>query len=145
MSKDVFGISDESETQKVIERYPIIGSVMSIMHGSGINFDWYALDSGRYITLYNSYESMNEAGMYDAATDFSITIDKTDVYNITVRCLSKYRYYWNKYQLKEYIEDTYLNCLDMAIKTWEKEYPIHSGIREKKTYELIVVNVGGDE
>jgi hypothetical protein len=139
MSKENVGISDDTDTQEVIERYPVISTLMGIMHGSGINSDWYALDKGGYIILYNSYESMNEAGMYDADTDFSITIDKTDVYNYTVRCLSRNRHYWNKYGLKEYIEDTFINCFGMAIKEHKGEYPIKSGIREKKTYELIIV------
>ena len=139
----VFGISDEEETQKVIEKYPIIGTFMDICHGSGINSDWYAIDKGRYIILYNSYESMNETGFYDADTSFSVTIDKTDTDNMIIRCLDRNRHYWNKYQLKEYLEDHISECFRMAIKERENEYPIRSGIREKITHELIIADNGG--
>jgi len=138
-----YGISDDDDTKKVIERYPIIGTLMDICHGSGINSDWYAIENKGYIILYNSYESMNESGMYDANTSFSVTIEKKDTNNIVIRCLDQYRYYWNKYGLKEYLEDTIYECFRMAIEKHKDESPIRSRIREKKTYELIVVNNGG--
>ena len=138
----MYDISNDSETQMGIEKYPVIEEFMCSCHGSGIDYEWYAVENKGYIVLTNSYHSMNDCGMYDAVIDFSVTIPKTDILNFDVKCLSN-RYYWNKYGLKEYLEDTIHYGLTEAINTLKDQWPIKSGIRQKEIWELLNVKKEG--
>lgn len=91
------GFEYEDEIEKIRNILP---------HGSGINSDW-SIDIKKDVVICkNSYERMNEAGMYDGVFPFSVRYAKDD-FKVTFHSLSsKERRIANEEGLKEYLEDT---------------------------------------
>lgn len=133
-----YGISSDGETQDIYNKYPVIAEFMGFLHGSGIDYDWYAEDKGKNIILYNSYHSMDENGFYDYITDFKVIIPKNDIMKFKVQCIG-FRYAWNKYMLKEFLYDQIHYGLSESVNKLKDEWPIKSGLREEKIYRIFKV------
>ena len=134
----MFGISDDGTTQEIYNKYPVIAEFMGFLHGSGIDYDWYAHETKKNIILYNSYHSMNDAGMYDYITDFKVIIPKNDIMRFKVQCIG-FRYAWYKYMLKEFLYDQVYYGLSESVNKLKDEWPIKSGLRIEMIYRLFGV------
>lgn len=130
-----FGISGDEITQAILRRYPVIDDLVNRVHGSGIDYDWFALETKRFVRLTNTFHAMNETGMYVATCDFTIIIPKTDMMAFKVQCSSG-RYWWNRNMLGDYITDLVSNTLHEIVRAREKEFPVVRGFRVNAVFEL---------
>ena len=80
-------------------------------HGSGINGDWNIYYDKKNIVATNIYSAMNEAGYYDADIPFKLIIPKDNQANFKLHFDSNYQYYVKKYQLRDYLEETFAEAL----------------------------------
>jgi hypothetical protein len=79
---------------------------MERIHGSGIDYDWYAETRGENVVLYNAYHLMNDVGMYYAISEFAVVLPKSNPNDFKIQYRSDMsRYYGNKHMLKSYLED----------------------------------------
>ena len=124
----MYNISDETTTQEVLKKYPVISLFCDTLHGSGVDYEWFAEETKKEIICFNSYHAMNEMGYYDRVIGFVVHFPKNNLYDCYVKNTDD-RYGWNKYMLRDYLSDTVHFAISDSIKALEKEFPIKSGIR----------------
>ncbi len=78
--------------------------ILLLPHGSGIDSDWYQLDTDpkKCLKFSNSYHVMNENGYYDGWIDFTATIKPSLVFEMDLIITGKFG---NRQDLKLYLED----------------------------------------
>ena len=136
----MYNISNDSQTQTLVEKYPVLSTFMELCHGSGIDYSWSGHEDKNNIILRNSFHVMNDNGMYCAVCDFSVIIPKNDILNISVKCHSN-RYWWNYTSLGEYLPDTIHFSLCDSIKKHNTGMPYKDGLRKVEKYEAVPVRV----
>lgn len=132
-----FGISNEDTTVEVMNKYPILEKFCDHLHGSGIDYDWTAEETKNHVKLHNSYHCMNEAGMYCATQDFTITMPKNDIADFKITCDNKSRYWWDRNCLRDYLYDTAHYILSEALKADAEKRPVESGFIAETKYRLV--------
>ena len=76
-------------------------------HGSGINGPWEVILKKDRATCYNTFDHMNENGMYDAEIDFSVTFRMNGEVSVRFHGLnSKGRRFVENDGLRDYLEET---------------------------------------
>jgi hypothetical protein len=130
-----FGVSNDPETQRVLERHPYIDELVNSVHGSGIDYDWYADETPTNIRLYNSYHLMDDGGMYYANADFTVIIPKKNPkgFRVTYRD-DRSRYYANKHMLADYLYDTISWQLSEILKQSRREKVIPDWMRKPNVW-----------
>ena len=77
-------------------------------HGSGINYDYEIRVVGSWLYASNSYDVMDENGMYISAIPFTVCYKNGKLAYIQFNGLTPRGYYIaNKYAIKEYLYDLY--------------------------------------
>ena len=127
-----YGVSNSRQTESVLKKYPFVRKFVNSVHGSGIDYDWFAEESQNNIRLYNSYHTMDEYGRYDAVVDFAILIPKKNPLKFKLQFLGdRCRYYANKYDLRDYLEDTIYDGLEESLKG-RRNPPQRTGTAKKR-------------
>lgn len=103
--------NDEIE---ICGKYPIIEKFCSLLHGSGIDYDWDIKENKKSIVCSNSYHSMDENGFYDRIIGFKVIFPKNNLYAFTVKCTDD-RYGYEKYSLSQYLPDVVYSTLIESI------------------------------
>ena len=76
-------------------------------HGSGINGPWQVVLKKDRATCYNTFDHMDEHGMYDAYIDFSVTFRQDGEVSVRFHGLnSKGRRFVENDGLRDYLEET---------------------------------------
>ena len=88
-------------------------------HGSGINGDWQVVLKKDRATCYNTFDHMDENGMYDAYIDFSVTFKPGRQVSVRFHDLTKDGRAAIKDGLREYLEDTLAESWDGIAKELE--------------------------
>ena len=88
-------------------------------HGSGINSDWQVVLKKDRATCYNTFDHMDENGMYDAYIDFSVTFKPGRKVNVRFHDLTKDGRAAIKDGLREYLEETLAESWDGIAKELE--------------------------
>jgi hypothetical protein len=143
-----FGISNDEKTQEIIKNYPLIEEFCIMLHGSGIDYDYYIEENEKEIKLFNAFHCMNENGYYVTSQNFTVTIPKKDIFEFTVKCPDKNRYWWNKLDLQSYLAECISQTLNDVKNSFlakiDREkgiYPISIGIMQHEpTYEIFKIN-----
>lgn len=136
----MYNISNDSQTQTLIEKYPVISTFMDSCHGSGIDYSWSGHEDKNNIILRNSFHVMDDCGMYCAVCDFSVVIPKMDMLNFLLKCHSN-RYYWNRNMLSDMLSEDIHYQLSEAIKKHNTGMPYKDGLREVTVYHAVPVRV----
>ena len=114
------GGSTSEKTQKIMRKYQYLRRFFSRTHGNGINYLWHAEESPKNIRVYNSFDSLEYHGV-DGCVDFVVVIPKGKPLKFKVQYQgNKSRYYANKYQLTEYLDDLFYKALSEAVKSQKK-------------------------
>jgi len=114
-------INKNNKTEQVMKKYPYVRKFFNEAHGSGVNYDWFAEETPTNIRLYNSFDAYTENGMLDARVNFVVLIPKKKPLNFKLQYRdSKSRYYANKYQLTEYLDDLFYEVLSEAVNSQKK-------------------------
>lgn len=119
---------------KTLEKIRMAKAIENVLpHGSGINGDWNITIRPDRVTCRNTYDHMDEYGMYDAYIDFSV-IFKNDTVKVMFHNLNSKGYrFVNNDMLRQYLEDTFAECIN-AVETikilgrnryYENYYPYH--------------------
>ncbi len=135
----MYNIANDKDTLAVMAKYPIIKEFCNTLHGSGIDYEYYAIENKHDITLFNAFHCMNDCGMYVCSQNFKIVIPKSDITDFKVYCTDKSRYWWNTLMLKEYLEDTIASVFYEIFKRKNNIPPIKSGFRVRTAYEIVEV------
>lgn len=81
--------------------------------GSGINCHWEIEEKQGYYKCSNSFQVMNEVGMYIGWSDFSLIVPFKNPTDFRLHFHGKQSQALNQYyQLREYLEDTFYYTLD---------------------------------
>ena len=88
-------------------------------HGSGINGDWQVVLKKDRATCYNTFDHMDENGMYDAYIDFSATFKPGRQVSVRFHDLTKDGRAAIKDGLREYLEETLADSWDGVAKELE--------------------------
>jgi hypothetical protein len=84
----------------------------NLPHGSGINGDWKIVDKGKFFVATNFYETMTDAGFYDAVVDFKVNIPKENPRRFKLTFIGRVsQYQARKNQLRFYLEDLFAEVL----------------------------------
>jgi hypothetical protein len=103
-----YGIGNDSETHKVLTKHPIANYIVNSVHGSGINYDWYADETQNNIRLYNKYDLMDEMGYYTHAIDFVVVIPKKNPKEFKIQYPNDFsRYHAKRNAMSEYLYDIF--------------------------------------
>lgn len=83
----------------------------ALPHGSGINYRWDSEVTARSIRFYNSYQAMDENGMYDGYADFALILPIVNSQLCWDSCKLQFsgrlaQYLNQKHCLREYLGDT---------------------------------------
>jgi len=108
----MFGYSSEIDWEQFSERER--ATIENLPHGSGIDCDWFCEKNGAgKVVCYNSYHCMDEFGYYDGYADFSVrwVAGKEKDFRLMFHGVNG-QYLDRKYQLREYLEDTFYYNLE---------------------------------
>jgi hypothetical protein len=98
-----YGIGNDSLTRKVLTKHPIANYIANSVHGSGINYDWYADETQSNIRLYNKYDLMDEMGYYTHVIDFVVVIPKKNPKEFKIQYPDDFsRYHAKRNAMSEY-------------------------------------------
>jgi len=136
----IFGISDNASTTTILAKYPLLMAFCENLHGSGINYNWFAEENKNNIILYNKYDVMNSCGMEIGAEDFKIIIPKNDLMNFKITFSNKNRYWINSILLSEYLEQITADVLSEIIKQMTNIWPNKRGFIEETIYRLTPID-----
>jgi len=75
-------------------------------HGSGINGHWSIIEFDSHWECQNTYDTMNEYGMYDYTVSFSLIIPKKNPEKFRLH-FHGYQYPVRKYNLRDYLESLF--------------------------------------
>lgn len=132
-----FGISSDKETTDVLAKYPLIARFCERLHGSGIDFDWSAVEKANSIELFNAFHCMNDAGYYVTSQSFRISIPKTDVMGFKLTCCDKSRYWWDRNMLAECIGQDIAFTFGEIFRADADKLPIESGFIPETIHRLV--------
>jgi hypothetical protein len=80
--------------------------------GSGFDSEWYFLDGKKTIKAYTGWQLMNDAGYYIGNYGFTVTIQKKDITDFTMRSTGHNKRTLENYGVWDYLEDTIAMVLD---------------------------------
>lgn len=112
---------ETTERERVIMQDEAIDIFNHVLpHGSGIDCDWKITfhNRSKRIHMSNSYHCMDENGMYDGWSDFTVIIDWEDeeYYRIMFHGRESQRLA-RKYDLRDYLTDLICECLVLSYES----------------------------